>query len=179
MSNSITIEEQRHHVWKIGTFIAGGLTILFSILFWYQSDPLWVGILRLIAFIFFSLTVFGALKLLDGPVSITIGHTPTHFQIIYQQNEKKIREEEFERSAIQEFIFSTENKSPWKRYLKPRSATLKIRFNDGRSDLHPFEYGGRTLFFNESALLEIQDFLNAQQTQYEQPEAEQRSKRHR
>lgn len=172
MNHSITIEEQRHQVWKTGTVIAGTLTILFSFLFWYQSDPLWVGILRLIAFIFFSLTVFGALKLLDGPVSITITSTPTHIQLNYRQNEKTVREEEFEQSAIEDFILSTGDKSPLKHFLQPRSATLKVRFNDGHRDLHLFEYGGRTLFFSESMLLEVLDFLHAHHNHKERSEAE-------
>lgn len=172
MDHSITIEEQRHQAWRTGTFICGGLTLLFGLLFWYQPDPLWVGILRLIAFIFFSLTVFGVLKLLDGPVSITITSTPTHIRLNYRQNEKTVREEEFEQSAIEDFILSRDKKSPWRQYLQPRSATLKVRFNDDHRDLHLFEYGGRTLFFNESMLLEIQDFLHARSHQYEPSEAE-------
>lgn len=172
MNHSITIEEQRHQVWKTGTIVAGAITILFSFLFWYQSDPLWVGILRLIAFIFFSLTVFGALKLLDGPVSITITSTPTHIQVNYRQDEKTVQQEEFEQTAIKDFVLTTGDKSPLKHYLHPRSATLKVRFNDDHRDLHLFEYGGRILFFNESTLLEVQDFLHGQHNHMERSEKE-------
>lgn len=179
MSNSMTIQEQRHQVWRTGTFIAGGLTILFSFLFWYQSDPLWVGILRLTAFIFFSLTIFGLLKLLDGPVSIKINSTPTHLQVNYQQKEKTVRKEQFEQSAIQELILSTEDKPLWKRYLQPHSSTLKVRFNDGHRDLYLFEYSGRTLFFNEATLLQLQNFLKDQQTAFEYSEAEEYSEKQR
>lgn len=172
MNHSITIEEQRHQVWKTVTVTAGTLTTLFGFLFWYQSDPLWVGILRLIAFIFFSLTVFGALKLLDGPVSITITSTPTHIQVNYRQNEKTVQEEEFEQSTIEDFVLSTGDKSPLKHYLQPRSATLKVRFNDDHRDLHLFEYSGRTLFFEESMLSEVQGFLHAHHKHKERSEAE-------
>lgn len=169
MSNSLTIQEQRHQIWKKGTIAAGSLTILFGLLFYNQSDPLWAGLLRLAAFIFFSLTVFGALKLLNGPLTITIHSSPTHLKINYRMKEKNVRKEQFEQSAIQEFIPSTEYKPFWKQLLQPRSSTLKVRFSDGHRDIPLFEYGGRILFFDEATLARVQKFLTSQRAAFEQP----------
>lgn len=162
MDSSITIREQRHSIWKTGTCIAGGLTILFGLIYWNLSDPLWAGIFRLIAFIFFSLTIFGALKLIGDPLTVTINSTPDRLSIGYKQKEKTVREDQFKPSDIQDFIITTDEQSFWRRYLHPGSATLKIRFNDDQHDLHLFEYSGRILFFEETAIQEVYAFLNKQ-----------------
>lgn len=172
MGNSITVQEQRHQVWKTGTVIAGGLSLLFGLLFWSQPDPFWVGILRLIAFIFFTLTVFGALKLLEGPLNITIHYTPDHLKLSYKMKEKNVQEEQFEQSSIQEFIHYTGDKPILNRYLQPHSATLMVRFNDEHRDLPLFEYGGRILYFDKNTLEQIQNFLNTQQEAFVQSKAE-------
>ncbi|HLR33117.1 MAG TPA: hypothetical protein VK074_11545 [Fodinibius sp.] len=164
MNNSITIREQRYGVWKTGTLIAGGLTVIFGALFWYQTDPLWTGILRLVAFICFSLAVFGSLRLMEGPLSVSLSSTPRLLRITYRKNKKIVRKDEFEHADIQEFIRTTDGIPRWDQYLQPHSETLKVRFHDEHHDLQLFEYSGRTLFFHETALSKVQDFLQARDT---------------
>lgn len=159
---SVTIYEQRHEAWKSGTCMAAALALLFGLLFWWASDPLWIGILRLTAFIFFSLAVFGTLKLLSDPFEVTLSSQSDKLLVDYKQKEEIVHKEQFDCSSIQKLVLSTREKPLWSRYLQPNTATVLINFNDNNQDVHLFEYSGRTLFFDESSLHEVFKFLKQQ-----------------
>ncbi len=156
------LQLQRNHIWKIGTYVSGSLAVLLGIIFWNATDPLWIGIFRLAAFIFFSLMVFGILKNMGDPLTITLSCTSDHLLIDYEQGDKLVQEEQFERSSIADFIVSTETPVNWLPFLYLQSGTIKVTFNDGHHDLHLFEYGGRTLFFEKAEIEEALHFLRSQ-----------------
>ena len=161
MSNTITIREQEYHLWKTGTYIAGLLSLFFGLVFWNLTDPLWVGIFRLLAFIFFSLAVFGVLKRLGGPLKIVISNSPEYLTVEYQQKDKTVQQEQFERSTIQGFQSSGSSPKRWLSSVipSPSSKTLFICFNDQAHNLPLFEYSGRTLFFSSSTIREVEHYL--------------------
>jgi hypothetical protein len=161
-SSSITIQEQRHHIWKVGTYISGILAVLLTLVFWNIPDPLWVGILRLLAFIFFSLAVFGVLKCMGDPLTVTLRSTSEHLIVNYSQGDSVVQKEQFERSSIDNFLVAADSPVNWIPLFYPESKTIKISFNDGHQDLNLFEYSGRTLFFAEPNIQEALTFLESQ-----------------
>ncbi|WP_185958203.1 hypothetical protein [Fodinibius sediminis] len=164
MNNIITITEQRHRIWWTGTIIAALFTVLLTMLYWNQSNPLWIGILRLAAFILFTLTVFGILKLSNGPLSIVVEHTPTHLTIDYRQKEKTVRHEQFEQTSIEELVISQKEQPLWRQYVQSSSATIKIHFSEEKRNHYLFEFSGRPLIFSKSDLLRLKDFITSRRS---------------
>ncbi|MCW9708303.1 hypothetical protein [Fodinibius salsisoli] len=162
MSTSITIQEHRHHIWKTGTYVSVFLAVLLGIIFWNATDPLWIGIFRLAAFIFFSLSIFGLLKSMGTPLTITLSSSSDHLLVNYHQGDDVVQKEQFECSSIDDFTVSTDTPVNWFPFLYPPSATIKVAFNDGHKDLNLFEYSGRTLFFEKPKLQEVLTFLRSQ-----------------
>lgn len=162
MSNTITIREQQYQLWKTGTYLAAVLSLVFGLIFWNLTNPFWVGIFRLLAFVFFSLAVFGVLKRLGGPLKIIINATPEYLTIEYQQKDKIVQQEQFERSTIEGFQPSENKQERWLSSVisSPSSQTLVICFNDQAHNLPLFEYSGRTLFFSQSTIQEVESYLD-------------------
>lgn len=159
MNTPLTIKEKIDPLWKYGTSIAGVLTLLFSLLFWNLSDPLWVGIFRLVAFIFFSYAVFGILKQLGGPLRLVISYTPEYLHIKYSKKEKIVQQEKIELNTIREFTIVEESSLLDWLSDYPKPATLHIRFRDQDHSRPLFEHDGRILFFDRKTISETDHYL--------------------
>lgn len=166
MGRSVTIYEQRHDIWRKGTFASAVLTILFFILFWNISDPLWIGILRLVTFIFFTLTVFGTLKLMEPPMEVELSFNSNYLLISYVQNEKEVLNEQFDRSAIQSILPTSSDLPFWTHYLHPQSAILKVDFKGKQHKSPLIKYRGRPLLFKQDKLSDVQKWINKEQQKF-------------
>ncbi len=159
MSTPITVEEQTYKIWKIGTIISGVVCVMLFITFWNMSDPFWTGIIRLCSFIFFALLVLGYLKMMNGPLKITLEESDKLLLVSYKKNGNVIQEEQFEQKTIRKIIPAPPKQNSIHYLLQPRSAAFKIDFNDSDRQLYLFEFSGRPLFFGESSQKEIEHFL--------------------
>lgn len=163
MTDTITVKEQTHKYWKTGTYLSAGLCILFFILFQIIGSPFWGGILRLVAFIFFALTVLGILNMMSGTLTIIIHSTEEHLIVSYQKNHNTIHEEQFDRKTIKKVVSTQSQKNLVNKLIQPQSATLKGSFNDTDHDLFLIEFGGRPLFFDHKTVQRIKNFLADQE----------------
>lgn len=164
MNDSVTVQEEMHSFWTKASYISGILSIiLFLIYFSLSGYPLWSSILSLIAFIFFACAVLGILKMMNGPLTVTLNSSNEHLLVTYNKNLKIIQEEQFDRKSIKEVKLIREGRNPISSYLLPEAASLKVHFNDTSNSLFLFEFGGRPLFFDPPALQKIQDFLEQHQ----------------
>lgn len=166
MDRSMTIYEQRHEIWRKGTYASAVLTILFFIFYWNISDPLWIGILRLVTFIFFTLTVFGTLKLIEPPMEVKLSFNTNYLLISYVQNGKEVLNEQFDRSAIKSILHTTNGLPFWTHYLHPQSAILKVGFKDEQQKSPLIKYRGRPLLFEQNKLLEVQEWIDEEQQKF-------------
>lgn len=160
MSDSLTIQEQQHSFWKTISIICGIFCIILFVVFWNTNDPFWTGIFRLGAFVFFAGTVLSYLKIMDGPLLVSLRSTDEVLLVSYQKKDETIQEEEFERNTIENITTTTKGKNQVTSYLQPGSAAFEIHFNDTDRTLFLFEFGGRPLLFNESSQQEITNYLH-------------------
>lgn len=160
MNKSITIQEQRHEIWKTATIVSAALCVIFLLIYWYLADPFWISIIRLCAFISFAGTVLGYLKLRDGPLHITLNSSDELLLISYQKKGKTIQEEQFERGSIKEIISTSSQQNLVNRFLHPKTAVFKISFTDSDRTLYLFEFGGRPLLFDRPSQKKIEKFLH-------------------
>lgn len=96
---------------------------------------------------------------MNGPLTVTINSTENHLLVTYNKNMEVIQEEQFERSTIKGVVLTGDGRNILSSYLLPDAAALKISFTDTDRKLFLFEFGGRPLFFNQSALQKIKSFL--------------------
>lgn len=158
MNTSITVRESSHRLWKTGTIASAVLCIIFFGIFWSISDPFWTGIFRLGAFIFFAIAMMGYLKLMDGPLEITLSYDQDFLLVSYFKKGKEIQEEQFEKETIKK-IAPIRPSNSFLALIQPDVATFQINFNDTNRDLYLFEFRGRPLLFNENSQAEINNFL--------------------
>lgn len=159
MKDSVSVQEEMHSFWTKATYICGVLTVAAFLLFLNSTNPLWSSILGFIAFIFFALAVLGCLKIMNGPLTVTLKTGNNHLLVTYNKNLDVIQEEQFERSTIKEVTLSDDGRDFISAYLLPKAATLRVSFTDTPTRLYLFEFGGRPLFFNQAALQKIEAFL--------------------
>jgi len=168
MDTTLSFQEDFHALWRYGTWIAAGLSLLFALIFWSLTNPLWVGIFRLVAFVFFSFAVFGLLKRLSGPLQLVISRTPEDIIIEYRKKEKVVHVEKIERATIGDITISEDSSFLSRLPATEQSTTLFIHFQDEEQSLPLFEYDGRTLFFNRSSMLEADRYLQNSMSQESQ-----------
>ena len=118
--------------------------------------------------------MFGILKRLGGPLKIIISNSPEYLTIEYQQKDKVVQQEQFERSTIDGFQPSENSRQQWLSSViaAPSSKTLLICFNDQAHDLPLFEYSGRTLFFSSSTIDEVESYLRKEDISAQPQKAE-------
>ncbi|HEX6983599.1 MAG TPA: hypothetical protein VF181_12640 [Balneolaceae bacterium] len=159
MTDSVSVQEEMHSFWTKATYVCGILTIISFLVYLTSNDPLWSSILSFITFIFFALAVLGCLKIMNGPLTVTLETENNHLLVSYNKNLDIIQEEQFERSTIKEVRLTGEGRNVVSSYLLPKATALRIHFTDTDTKLYLFEFGGRPLFFNQTDLQEIRSFL--------------------
>lgn len=148
MSKIDTIPEQKHKIWKTGTIISAILCIILFVIFWNIENPFWISISRLGAFIFFALTVLGYLKLMNGPLEVTLKKEGKVLVVAYKKDGEKVHEEQFEFDTIKKVQTNKKDKNILLTYLQPESTTFSIHFTDTDRVLYLFEFSGRPLLFS-------------------------------
>jgi hypothetical protein len=158
VNKPLTVREQMHGFWKMITITFGILCAIFFLIFWNLTDPFWTGIVRLGSFIFFAITVLGCLKLMSGPLQITLSSTDELLLVSYQKKGEIIQEEQFDRDSINE-VRPINPSGNLIQYLQPNSKAFKINFTDSERDLYLFEFGGRPLLFGAPSQQKIAHYL--------------------
>jgi len=116
--------------------------------------------LRLSSFICFALMVLGYLKVMNGPLQITLDGSDELLLVSYQKNGNVIHEEQFDQKTIHQITPVKPKRNSVDYLLQPQSATFKIDFNDSERELYLFEFSGRPLLFGQSSQKEIINFLH-------------------
>lgn len=161
-NDSLTIREQKGDLWtRLATFSAL-LCVAFFITFLLLHNPFWVSIARFTAFIFFAVAVLSYLKIMDGPLYVTLSTSPELLLVSYKKKGETIQEEQFERNTIKKITPAPPTQNILFAYLQPDSTNFKISFTDTDRELYLFEFGGRPLLFGQPAKKKITQFLQQQ-----------------
>ncbi|WP_138429774.1 hypothetical protein [Fodinibius saliphilus] len=161
MATPITLKEHSYKLWKIGTVISAILSIVLFLVFWNITDPFWGSIFRLLAFIFFALTVLGYLKLMNGPLQVRLDNTEELLVVSYRKKDTIIQEEQFEIDTINQITSAAPSENPLIAYIQPKTVVFKINFSDTQRELFLFEFSGRPLLFEATDQKKIKDFLQS------------------
>jgi hypothetical protein len=158
MSDSLTIQEHRSSVWKYILSISAGIAILFLILFLVSTNPLIVGIFRLIAFIGFAGFVMGILQLQGKTKEIKIQQNEDQLVINYYSSTAKNQEELFEIATIHRI---EKHPAPpiWKIIPRNDCAKLQISFTDTSNTLSMLRYRGQDIYVSHSDAQKAVHFL--------------------
>ena len=157
MSNSIVVEEKFSSSWKNTFFYSLGLAAVLFLLYLYISNVIWIGILRLAAFISFSLAIFCLLRIMEGRKRLRVEVDDKNLRIVYLKKEKVLNEEVLSRSNIDSI------------YKKPSTFALPftdIEFSLSNTwlfniDMSNIERGGSLFRFGGKSL--PVDKINSQQ----------------
>lgn len=159
VANSIAVKEQTHRLWKTMAAVSAILCALFFLIFWLLTNPFWTGIFRLIAFVFFAGAVLGYLKVMNGPLLVSLDTTDELLLVSYQKKGDVVQEEQFERDTIESVTTTKSANDLLTKLLQPNSAGFQISFTDTDRPLALFEFGGRTLLFDSSGQNKINNYL--------------------
>jgi len=162
MTETVTIQEQRHTFWKSSAITSAVLCVILFLVFWNTDDPFWTGIFRLGAFTFFASAVLSYLKIMDGPLEVTLNSTDDLLLVSYKKQGETIQEEEFKRHTIKQITPTDNGKNRLISYLQPGSAAFEVNFTDTDRDLFLFQFGGRPLYFDEPSQQKVIDFLETE-----------------
>lgn len=125
----------------------------------YLTDPFWIGIVRLSAFVFFAAAVLGFLNLRNGPLEVILRTEDELLLVAYQKKGEVIQEEQFERPTIKKIELTNGEQGILLNYLQPGAMAFKVNFTDSDRNLYLFEFGGRPLFFDRSSQKKIKEYL--------------------
>ena len=159
MSDSVTVPEYTHQFWKIASITCGILCVVLFTAYWNISGAFWAGIFRFAAFIFFAAGIMTYLKIMDGPLEVTLTTVDELLVVSYTKKEKVIQEEQFERDSIDRIECKQPEKNVFSSFLQPDSRAFSIDFNDSDRNLYLFEFRGRPLLFAPSSQEEVINYL--------------------
>ena len=159
MADSIKVKEQTHNFWTTVAAVSAILCVIFFLIFWLISNPFWSGILRLVAFVFFAGAVLGYLKVMDGPLFVSLEATEDLLLVSYHKEGEVIQKEQFERNTIAEITTTQSTNNLLTKLFQPDSAKFEISFTDTEHPLALFEFSGRQLLFDPSGQQEITHYL--------------------
>lgn len=159
MDPSVQVEEQTHKYWKTGTYLSALLCLVLFIIFWNLSDAFWISIFRLTSFAFFALAVLGYLNIMNGALNIIASFSDDKLLITYKKGSRTVHEEQFDVSSIDYLFLTKSGKNIVQQFFLPRSATMKVSFNDTENRLYVFEFGGRPLFLEQQMLKKVNSFF--------------------
>lgn len=164
MEESIILNEKYSDNWKPTLYFSLLLAILAFILYLTIGDVLWSGILRLAAFISFSLSVFCMLKAMEGKKTFRISIKDNHLAIAYLEKEDVARKEVHTLDEI-DFIYKEPHKYKLpltdNNFFLADSSDFKIRFLNSDHDISLFKFGGRVLSVDEKTGTRLQQFLES------------------
>jgi hypothetical protein len=143
----------------MGTYLSGLVCLILFLFFWNISDPFWAGIFRFASFMFFALAVLGLLKLMNGPLTVTLSSSSNHLEVIYQKKDEAIHQDHFDRSTITNVVAIKGEQDIINHYLQPDLVAMKLNFSDSDRDMFLFEFGGRPRFFDPDAIRQVKNFL--------------------
>lgn len=161
MNPSVEIEEQTHKYWKAGTYLSALLCLILFTIFWNISDAFWISIFRLAAFAFFAMAVLGYLNIMSGALNIIASFSDDQLLITYKKGSRTVHEEQFDAPSIDYLFLTQSGQNIVQRFFLPRSATMKVSFNDSENNLYIFEFGGRPLFLEQRMLKKVNSFFQA------------------
>lgn len=163
MEASLKVEEVKSKYWRPLTIFLGIICIIFFVLFWNLEDPFWVGIFRIISFLCFAGTIFGALKLMEGNLKLNLEITDQDLTVRYLKKERTVHKESYKLSTINNIFPVVPNENWSLPFLQNSFEGFLIDFSDSDQTLFLFEFGGRPLVFSEENRDRIIDFLSSYQ----------------
>ena len=159
MADSVTVSEHTHKFWKTTSIFSGIISIICFVIFWNLTDPFWAGASRFIAFIFFAAAVMAYLKIMDGPLEVTLTSSEELLEVTYTKKERAIQEEEFDRNSIKKIELRQPQGNIISSLLQPSSQAFRITFSDTDQKLYLFEFRGRPLLFDLDSQQKVRNYL--------------------
>lgn len=162
METSIVLSEKFSNNWKNTFYSSLGLAIVIFVFYLNTSDVIWTGILRLTAFISFSLSVFCLLKIMEGGKRFRVAVNDQSLHIVYMKNEKIIHEEVLHKNEIESIYRAP---SILRLPIVEREFTISntwvfnIKLTDTRSASSLFKFGGKALAVDEQTGKRLENFF--------------------
>ncbi len=162
MGSTVTVNEKFSNYWITALYLSSGTALLTFILFWNINDVLWSGIMRLIAFIAFAVSIFCLLKVMEGKKSMKITKTDDALHVTYLKGKSVIQEDSVSISNIK-YIY----RRSYDYYIPvfdlsiglADSYSFIIRLRDSADDYYLFEFGGRGLHLGKKAGKRLKSFF--------------------
>jgi hypothetical protein len=158
-NDKLTISEHRSSVWEWVLSISLLVAILFLILFLVSSNPLVIGIFRLIAFIGFAAFVLAILQQQGKMEKIEIKLKDDELIVNYYSSLQKSQEELFDIDTI-DHVEKQPAPAIWKIIPRKDCAKLQISFTDTPNILSLLRFRGRDLYVSHSQAQKAIQFLS-------------------
>lgn len=162
MDEAILIDEKYSNNWKLIFYTSLFLAAVTFLIHLNLNDVVWSGILRLVAFISFSLSIFCILKLFEGQKKFRVAVDGKSVHIAYLKKDKIVREEVLDLNDITG-IYRTPSvyRVPVIGIQIQLSNTwlFKVSIADTEQDSSLFTFGGRALPVDQKSSLKLEQFL--------------------
>lgn len=163
MEDTIIVEEKYSSYWK--WTLLGSLIIalaLFSLYHFILSNVVTANYVRLASFIFFSVTIFAGLKLMEGKRKLKIGINDTFLEIEILKKDKTIQKNTYPVEQI-EYISET----PAQIFIpvldltfdQYQAVTYRMKQKNEKSLFYLFHFGGSILSISQNHTDKINSFL--------------------
>lgn len=163
MEESIEIKEKYSNNWKPTLYSSLLIALITYLIYLNLDDVLWGGIIRLIAFMSFSLSIFCMLKVMEGSKTFRVSVSGDSLSIAYLKNEDIVQTEELKKEEIQSiYKLPYQLKLPFTDYgIKlPGNRDFKVKFYaDEEKDMSLFKFGGRVLTVDKESGEKLEQFL--------------------
>lgn len=164
MEETIVVNEKYSNNWKTMLYSSLAFAAITFIMYLNLNDVLWSGIVRLTAFISFSLSIFCMLKVMEGRKTFRLSVNDDSLHISYLKNNNIVQEDVLNQNKI-ESVYKVPSfyKLPLIDYQFSLSNTcnFKVRFTDSDRDISLLTFGGRFLSVDKETGIRLEEFLKA------------------
>lgn len=162
MVETIEINEKYSNNWRTTLYSSLAIAAVTFLIYLNLDDVLWSGIIRLIAFISFSLSIFCMLKVLEGKKTFRLTMKNGSLHVYYLKNGDIVQEEKLKRDDIQS-IYKVPSliEFPFIDYTITLSSVynFKVKFSDSEDASSLFRFGGRILTVDQQSSYRLEEYL--------------------
>ncbi|MGK7368932.1 MAG: hypothetical protein ACNS64_01855 [Candidatus Halalkalibacterium sp. M3_1C_030] len=163
MEDSIEVKEKYSNNWKPTLYSSLLIAIITFLLYLNLDDVLWGGVIRLIAFMSFSLSIFCMLKVMEGAKTFRLSVSDELLSVAYLKNDEILQTEEHRKEEIQSiYKLPYQLKIPFTeyRFKLPGNRHFKVKFdNEEERDMSLFKFGGRVLTVDNESGQNLEQFF--------------------
>lgn len=159
MTDQLVIREKYFKHWPTVSVVSLILSIVFFLVYHLIDDVLWIGYLRLAAFVCFAVALLSFFKVYDGRVEITVSIEDELVQSVYKVRDKIIFSTELPLSDIHKLkIDQLPNKSLYNDFTKSDKC-VRFQRKDESAWFYFNEIESRVIPLSEENANRLLDFL--------------------